>query len=103
VNWQLVFDEVLTLPPHENIEVGKPNEPPENAKLAIGTLRGQLADWEIPLTGGGRIHIVEFANRYLVHWDRKRPSRDPIGHLREDSPNMYNLVMTGMRWLFNRV
>ena len=99
MDWQLVFNRVLSMPPHTNIIVHKPCLPPEGAIEAMGEPHGQLRDLEIPLSDGGRIHIVEFTNNYLVHWDRKSPSRDPIGHLREDASPLYDLFIDGVKWI----
>lgn len=36
---------------------------------------------------GGRTHVEEFNDCYLVHWDKKSLGVDPIGHLVLDSPS----------------
>ncbi|MCA9559848.1 MAG: hypothetical protein KC583_14970 [Myxococcales bacterium] len=40
---------------------------------------GQIDDWVLPLRGGSRVHIHEFANgRLIAHLDRIDPERGPV-------------------------
>lgn len=55
---------------------------PENAKETIlGNERGAKKQYRY-----GKLHILEYDEKYLVHMDKIDPREDPIGHLIQDAP-----------------
>jgi hypothetical protein len=101
VEWSPIIREVLSLPPHVDIVVPKIPLPKE-ARRTLGEFRGQVADWEIKLEDGRRIHIVEFEDCYKVHWDLVSPHENPIGHLRKDAKHWYDLLLDVLTMLRSR-
>ena len=88
-DWSYIIDEVLTLPAHSDIIVEIDQVPPPIASgfvQSIGEPQGQLADFRKCLPSLKSIHARLFGTFYRVHWDKKDPHRDPIGHLLEDAP-----------------
>ncbi|HIE34911.1 MAG TPA: hypothetical protein EYP79_01775 [Campylobacterales bacterium] len=53
----------------------------------LGELRGQLADWRKDIPSVGHVHVVEYADYYLVHKDKASLLSNPIGHLIYDAPH----------------
>jgi len=95
---------VLRLLPHEELVVPKSKwRPPPDAKKTFGELRGQIADWEITLEDGRRIHIVEFEDHYRIHWDIVSPHVDPLKHLRLDARYWYDVLVTALRLAIKRL
>jgi len=89
---------VLNLPPHEELVVSKSKwRLPPDAKKTLGELRGQIADWEITLDDERRIHIVEFEDHYMIHWDFVSPHVNPLKHLRLDAKHWYDLLITVLK------
>jgi len=89
LNWEEVVSKVLALKPHEPIAIPKGQLPPPSQagfKLSVGGPRGQLADYRLKLKDGRSIHVVEFKDRYEVHWDLADPEEKPLSHLAVDSP-----------------
>jgi hypothetical protein len=77
-------------PAHQDVEIAKSDVPHplrEGFKTRIGDPKGQNADYGMCLPDGKGIHIREYQDKYLVHWDKVDPPRDPIGHLVNDAPH----------------
>jgi hypothetical protein len=49
-----------------------------------GLPNGQIADWRMLGADGGGLHVIEFADHYLCHYDRCDPSVSVLNHLRLD-------------------
>ncbi len=91
---------ILSLPPHQNVVVPKHMLRLEDlpVRRTLGELiPGKIADYEITLKDGRRIHILEFEDYYLIHWDRASPYVDPIKHLKEDAPHWYAVIESIIR------
>jgi len=97
--WFEIINKVLSLPPHTDIIVSPKIPLPPNAKRTLGEAKGQIADWEITLSDGKRIHIVEFEDRYEIHWDIVSPRVDPLKHLRIDAPHWYEFIKSILMFL----
>ena len=93
--WAGVVNRVLANPVHVGLFLEKSSLPhPMSAGFvnSIGELKGQLADWRMPLADGRGIHVVEFQSYYDAHWDFKDPTVDPVGHLLNDAAHWLLLV-----------
>ena len=87
-SWADVVRTVLANPVHVDTSFAKSTLPPPTSSgfvASIGELKGQLADWRLPLPDKRGIHAVEFENKYSAHWDNKDPTMDWLGHLLEDA------------------
>jgi hypothetical protein len=92
MNWKKVILKVLKLKPHEDLIVRKdilPHPKVAGFRETLGEPQGQLADYELVLDDGRRIHVREYEKYYRVHWDYVSPSIDPIGHLIYDAPHWF--------------
>jgi hypothetical protein len=92
---------VLSQPHHTNLEVSKANVPhPRNRNRyneRAGQPQGQLQDFGRGLADGRGIHIKEYDNHFKIHWDKRHPGSDPIGHITQDAPlwGAIGVVTTG--------
>lgn len=90
-SWDGVTYRVLKFPVHKDIIVSKStvaNPIEEGFTRSVGDFKGQIADFRRPMPDGRSIHVREFAEHFLVHWDWRDPSLDPIGHLVQDAPHI---------------
>jgi len=90
-SWNDVIHHVLKLSVHKDVKVVKStvlNPLKQGFTRSLGDFRGQIADFRRPMPDGKSIHIQEFAEHFLVHWDWRDPSLDPIGHLVQDAPHI---------------
>jgi hypothetical protein len=85
----------------DTVVIDKGNEIPHPGETSffgrsIGELKGQVADWRASIDGDVRgFHVVEFDDRYECHLDHRDPSKDPVGHLVEDSPSTLAAILVG--------
>ena len=96
-SWKSFIQRVLEMPPHQEVIIPKRLiEHPllEGALKTSGEPRGQIADFEFILNDGRRVHVVEYNDRYHVHWDYVSPLIDPINHLRYDAPHWWVALTT---------
>jgi len=99
LNWVSIINEVLRRSPHEDITIPEDLLPdPEVVGFikTIGEPQGEIAQYELMLHDGRRIHVRKFRGFYKVHWDYFSPLRDPINHLRYDAPHWWVLSITGL-------
>jgi len=90
--WVSVGRDVLALPPRQDLKVWKfeVEDPTKHAfEVSAGALRGQLADYRLTLSDCRCIHVVEYADHFLVHWDEVSPKCDLVEHARRDAPGYY--------------
>jgi len=81
---------ILARPAHQDVEIMKSSVPHplgEGFAGRMGDLQGQLADYGMRLQDGRGIHVREYSDRFLAHWDKVDPSGDPFGHLVQDAPH----------------
>jgi hypothetical protein len=86
--WNSIIQLVLAKSAHEDLLVHKSmvqHPSSEGFTLRLGDFQGQLADYGKALSDGKGIHIREYADKYVVHWDHADPSVDPVGHLIYDA------------------
>lgn len=86
--WKTAIDQILVQPPYKELHFSKNsiNHPKHSGfQISIGDLQGQVADYRLALKDGRGIHVREFRNYFTIHWDKKDPTVDPIGHLIEDA------------------
>jgi hypothetical protein len=89
--WSCVIEGVLHLSKHQDLKVMKgavPHPLEVGFKASVGGPAGQRADYRLSLPDGRGIHVREYEDYYLVHWDGRDPSVDPIGHVMEDAPHL---------------
>ena len=90
---------MLRLPAHRNVPTlkGAYVHPSQvGFYQSAGEWHGQIADWRLTFVDDPRcIHVLEYEGYYLVHWDYRDPSRDPLGHLQYDAPQYVPVVVFG--------
>jgi hypothetical protein len=88
--WKPIVNGVLILQPYQKTTIPKfCSTNPSQAGFVRTYLEeheNQLADYRLTLPDGRGIHLREFADHYVMHWDKKCPLIDPIGHINQDAP-----------------
>ena len=65
-------------------------------KRSVGEIKGQRADWRATSDGDvGCVHVVEYSDRYEMHYDKYDPRKKPIEHLLFDSPVYGAIIAAG--------
>lgn len=88
--WTNLTNYVLRCPAHYDIVVLKDSyiHPLQAGFVySAGEPKSQLADYRMAVYGGKGLHILEYQNHYLVHWDLVDPSVDFVEHIKQDAPN----------------
>ena len=94
-SWRNILNYVLTLPAHQDIAISKHGSPhPLQVGFAfrLGEARGQMADYGVTVSDGRGIHIMEYQDVYLLHWDKADPLTNPIGHILQDAPHYLRIL-----------
>ena len=89
---------VLRFPPHYDLRFSKftlPHPSQSGFVERIGEPKGQLADYGVTVENGHGIHVLEFQDHYLVHWDEVDPTTNPIDHIIKDAPQYVPLMIIG--------
>ncbi len=96
-SWEELISIVLNHPPHVELIVEDWMVPPipKYFKWRLGDLQGQIADYGVGLSDKRGIHVKRYKNGYTIHWDRKDPSQDPLGHLVQDAPHWLATIIGG--------
>ena len=84
-----IVNYVLSYPPHYDLSFPKfdlPHPSRTGFVLRLGEQKGQIADYGLSITDGRGIHVLEYQDRYLVHWDEVDALTNPIGHIVRDAP-----------------
>lgn len=91
MRWDDVIRVITSLPPHRDLAVPKGLVPHPAAsgfrRRRLAEPRGQRSDWEVVLGDGRSVHVREYGDYYLVHWDWASPSRSALKHLLYDAPH----------------
>ncbi|ADL18478.1 hypothetical protein ASAC_0070 [Acidilobus saccharovorans 345-15] len=91
MNWDDVVKVVLSMPPHRDLALLKSQLPSPRLsgfrRRWLSEPRGQRADWEKVMPDGRSVHVREYRDHYLVHWDIASPSRSALRHLVYDAPH----------------
>ena len=88
-SWSPIIQYVLPLRPQEDVWVPKENVPHPQAvgiRFSYGAYRQTMPD-------GRAIDIKDGGNYWRVHWDRKNPNDDLIGHVFHDAPEFIGMVI----------
>ena len=95
--WRRIIARVLRLPPGKSIRIPKGVVPRPETQGFIPTIGAKInaRHWELPLPDGGRVHVEEYDDFYLVHRDKVSPLINPVEHLRRDAPWIWTLLTTG--------
>ncbi|MDM7274697.1 MAG: hypothetical protein P3X22_001030 [Thermoprotei archaeon] len=91
-SWYSIIPLILRNPPHVDMFIPShlvPDPRIEGFKETLGWPQGQIADYELTLKDGRRIHVRKFKEFYKAHWDMVSPLIDIIGHLRYDAPQWW--------------
>lgn len=97
--WAGIVRAVLRLRPRHDIRIPKilvSSPASAGFKRALGSPRGQQADWRLTLLDCRDVHAVEFEDHYLVHFDEVAPSCSVVEHMRRDAPGWYRVATTGV-------
>ena len=89
MDWVRVARHILRLPAHVDVTLPKHTiAHPKHAGFTegIGEPQGQIGDYRRKFSGDRSLHVREFDDHFKVHWDKKDPDSDPLGHLVEDAP-----------------
>lgn len=101
-SWDEVITIILTQPKHKDILVNDwevPDLPPEFEER-LGDEDGQVADYGLALDDGTGIHVKKYNGYYKIHWDKKDPNDDPLGHLVYDAPHWLAIGALAADWIF---
>jgi hypothetical protein len=106
--WAINVNSVLCLPPHQEMRVSKFSA---THPLKVGFVRtyieepkNQMADYRMTLPDDRGIHVREFEDCYVIHWDKTCPLVNPIEHLNRDAPHVLGIlafvgIVGGLTWL----
>ncbi len=93
------IDKVLNYSAHTDVRIEKYDLDRnflQPYKSILADLDGQKGNYRITLDDGKDIHIKEYDDCYLIHWDHANPSKDPIKHLLNDSPHWIPGIVAGI-------
>lgn len=90
LSWTTVESNVRKKPCHDDVRIEKHiirHPSLAGFYLSTGEPQGQNADYRKCLQDGASLHVREFDEYYLAHWDNYDPSVNFIGHLLVDAPH----------------
>ena len=100
MSWVVVEYNVLQRPCHQDVKVERYEVQHPSTTVGFykstGAPQGQIADYRKPLNNDRGLHVREFVDRYLVHWDNFDPSTNLIGHFIVDAPFYGLLALLGI-------
>jgi hypothetical protein len=84
--WQGIALAALALPRHEKLVVSREGVPhPKDAGLYLSVgLAQKCRHYRRALPDGRGLHVHEYADRFVVHWDAVDPSVSVLRHFLED-------------------
>ncbi|MGB9760529.1 MAG: hypothetical protein ACPLZG_11940 [Thermoproteota archaeon] len=95
LHWSFYIPLILSKPAHEDIVVLSSyvvNPKEDGLRETMGSFQGEIANYELTLQDGRRIHVREFNGYYTAHWDKYSPLMNPIKHLQYDAPDCWILL-----------
>ena len=98
-SWEQVFATALNYPAHTDIMVELnmvPKLPSYFTKFLLADGDGQKANYGMSLPDKRRIHVKIYDDHYKVHWDKRDPKEDPLGHLYHDAPHWLVVLIMGL-------
>jgi hypothetical protein len=90
--WTMIARTVLTKPAGTKWPVRKHRvlHPLDvGMRVSTGLPAGQFADYRLKLVDCSGLHVQDYGDHYLVHWDRTDPACDLVQHLVQDAPGTY--------------
>ncbi len=96
LDWPALASAVLTLAPGQDLLIKKADiVHPKTVgfRPSIGLVFGQLADWRLALEDGRGLHVREYLDHYVLHYDATDPSVSFMRHLAEDTPALFKTVL----------
>lgn len=97
-NWQEVIELVSTFEKHVDLQILQSMLPPipDYFSTRLGAPDGQIEDYGVALDDGRCIHLKVYEKGfYRIHWDKKDPNKDPLGHLMHDAPIYFAALVLG--------
>lgn len=97
-SWEQVIATALNYPAHTDIIVGLnmvPNLPNYFTKR-LADMNGQKADYGLSMPDNRGIHVKIYDDHYKIHWDKRDPNKDPLGHLYHDAPHWLVVLILGL-------
>jgi hypothetical protein len=97
----------MTQPAHTDVtipKIGMPSPLAAGFQNRLGDPAGQIANYGLPLDDGREVHLKEYSDKYLGHWDFASAIKDPIMHLVKDSPGWLvagaigAIIIGGVAW-----
>jgi hypothetical protein len=87
--WKAVLEMVLCTPAHTDLSFPKLHL--AHPSIVNGFVKhfGSLAGkrhYRLPLSDGREVHVKEYAEMFMAHWDNFSAVRNPLGHLLKDAP-----------------
>jgi hypothetical protein len=87
--WRAVLETVLSTPAHTDLSFPKLHLPHptfvDGFVKHFGSLAGKR-HYRLPLPDGREVHVKEYAEMFMAHWDNFSAIRNPLGHLLKDAP-----------------
>lgn len=86
--WRVVREHVLLTDAGLNARFDKHMLPPPKEagfRRSLGQDLRARKHWRRALPNGAGLHVLEFDDHYLVHWDRFDPQAHLLGHLWHDA------------------
>ncbi|MFI5449778.1 MAG: hypothetical protein ACHQ03_08455 [Candidatus Bathyarchaeia archaeon] len=87
--WTVNVNSVLLLQSHQKMTISKfGSTNPSKAgfvRTYIEESENQISDYRRTLPDGRGIHVREFSDCYVIHWDKVCPLVNPIEHINQDT------------------
>jgi hypothetical protein len=99
MSWFVYENVVLQKPPHEDLRIEKmyvEHPSAEGYTESIGDPLGQKNDFRKGFEDGRGVHVREYEDHYLIHWDKIDPNQNPFGHIITDAPHWIVIGLLGI-------
>lgn len=101
--WWEIQNRVRQKPVHTDIKVSKASISHPQYSSGFYPHFGERickGHWRKRLPDNKCLHVMEFENYYLVHWDWVDPALNPIGHLILDAPH---IAIPLAKWIWDNL